>query len=62
VYEWEFVHAPSGARENWRWRKKEPGRNVLLESARFAFFLHCLADARHHGFDMSSHAFDFIQE
>ena len=59
---WEFVHAPSGVRKDWRWRYKDRGDNVVRESSRFDLFVNCLADARDHGFDFTLSTFQVIKE
>lgn len=59
---WEFVHAPSGVREAWRWRNKDKADNVIRESSGFALFVNCLADARDHGFDFAVSTFQVVKE
>ena len=62
MHVWEFVNSPSGTREHWRWRQKDPRQRVLLESRTFTLFLSCLADARTHGFDLGAHEFSVVNE
>jgi hypothetical protein len=62
LHVWEFVNSPSGTREHWRWRRKDPRQALLLESTAFTLFLNCLADARVHGFDLAAHEFSVVKE
>ena len=58
---WEFVNKLQGARDHWRWRRKDGDDNVV-ESTPFPLFLSCLADARLHGFDLTVHRFSLVNE
>ena len=59
---WEFVHAASGVRDDWRWRNKDARHNVIRESSGFALFVTCLAEARDHGFDFAVSTFQVVEE
>jgi hypothetical protein len=58
---WEFIRAPSGVRDHWRWRKKDADQ-LISESSRFTLFVDCLTDACNHGFDFTVHALKLVEE